>query len=62
MRLLRGWGQARGLNPSETSYVARSRGRTPLRFSKSGDPSIERAYRTHWVSPELSEQKLRTML
>jgi len=29
----------------------------PLRFSKSGDPAIERAYRTHWVSPELSERK-----
>lgn len=28
-----------------------------MRFSKSGDPSIERAYRTHWVSPELSEAK-----
>jgi hypothetical protein len=28
-----------------------------LRFSKSGDPAIEAAYRTHWVSPELSEAK-----
>jgi hypothetical protein len=40
----------------ETGYVARTRGRQLLRFSKSGDPGIERAYRTHWVSPELSEQ------
>jgi hypothetical protein len=31
--------------------------RRPLRFSKSGDPGIEKAYRTHWVAPELSERK-----
>ncbi|CAN5200219.1 hypothetical protein BH20ACT16_BH20ACT16_08800 [soil metagenome] len=31
--------------------------RRPLRFSVSGDPAIERAYRTHWVSPELSERE-----
>jgi hypothetical protein len=28
-----------------------------LRFSVSGDSAIERAYRTHWISPELSEGK-----
>ena len=50
-------GRARGLKPSETAYVARTRDRRPLRFSKSGDEGIERAYRTHWVSPELSERK-----
>jgi hypothetical protein len=32
-------------------------GSAELRFSKSGDEGIERAYRTHWVSPELSERK-----
>ncbi len=57
MRCLRVWAHQRGLKPSETAYVARSRGRANLRFSKSGDPSIERAYRTHWVSPALSERK-----
>jgi hypothetical protein len=57
MRCFRGWAQARGLTPSETGYVARTRGRQPLRFSKSGDPEIEQAYRTHWVSPELSQRK-----
>lgn len=57
MRCFRGWARARGLQPSETVYVARSRDRRQLRFSKSGDPEIERAYRTHWVSPELSEGK-----
>ena len=57
MRSFRRWAQARGLRPSETAYLARTRDRRPLRFSKSGDSSIERAYRTHWVSPELSERK-----
>jgi len=57
MRCLRRCALARGLKPSETAYVARTRDRRPLRFSKSGDPAIERAYRTHWVSPELSERK-----
>jgi hypothetical protein len=57
MRSFRGWAEARGLKPSETAYVARSRDRRPLRFSKSGNPEIERVYRTHWVSPELSERK-----
>ena len=57
MRCFRAWARARGLQPSETAYVARTRDRRPLRFSKSGDPEIERAYRTHWVSPELSERK-----
>ena len=57
MDSFRAWAQARGLKPSETAYVARTRDRRPLRFSKSGNPEIERAYRTHWVSPELSERK-----
>jgi len=57
MRSFRRWAQARGLMPSETAYVSRTRDRRPLRFSKSGNPDIERAYRTHWVSPELSERK-----
>jgi hypothetical protein len=28
-----------------------------LRFSKSGSPTIERLYRTHWLSSELSQRK-----
>ncbi|MGO9792813.1 MAG: hypothetical protein ACLP8S_25825 [Solirubrobacteraceae bacterium] len=54
MRCFRRWARKRGLKPSETVYVARTRGRQVLQFSRSGDPEIERAYRTHWVSPELS--------
>jgi len=57
MKYFRGWARDRGLRPSETAYVARTRDRRSLRFSKSGDPDVERAYRTHWVSPELSPKK-----
>lgn len=57
MAILRRWAKARGLLPRETAYVARTRDRRPLRFSVSGDPKIEQAYRTHWISPELSERK-----
>jgi hypothetical protein len=57
MRLLRKWATSRELLPSETAYVARTKDRRPLRFSVSGKPEVERAYRTHWVSPQLSEAK-----
>jgi hypothetical protein len=57
VRTLRTWASRRGLSPSETVYVARSRDRRTLRFSVSGKPDIERAYRTHWVSPDLSARK-----
>lgn len=50
MRIFRRWAQDRGLRPSETAYVSWTKPRRPLRFSKSGAPDIERAYRTHWVS------------
>jgi hypothetical protein len=61
VRALRLWATAQGLRPSEMAYVARTRDRRPLRFSRSGDSAIERAYRTHWVSPELSEAKQRQL-
>jgi hypothetical protein len=57
MRLLRAWATAKRLVPSETSYVARTPRRETLRFSKSGDPDIERLYRTHWISGELSRKE-----
>jgi hypothetical protein len=57
MRLFRSWAAGKGLSASETDYVARTPQRQRLRFSRSGDPTIERLYRTHWVSPELSERK-----
>lgn len=58
MKLFREWARQANLKPSETLYVRRTRsGTLDLRFSRSGDPDIERAYRTHYVSPHLSERK-----
>jgi hypothetical protein len=49
MRVFRRWAKDAGLRPSETVYVSWTRDRRKLRFSKSADPDIERAYRTHWL-------------
>ncbi|MBI4952971.1 MAG: hypothetical protein HY908_13135 [Myxococcales bacterium] len=57
MRLFRAWATEKHLSPSETAYVAKTPARTTLRFSQSGDATIERLYRTHWVSPDLSAKK-----
>jgi hypothetical protein len=57
MKLFRSWAKDKGLLPSETQYVARVPHRRTLQFSRSNDPTIERLYRTHWISPELSERK-----
>jgi len=57
MRLFRSWATAKGLFASPTEYVARTPRRQTLRFSRSGNAAIEASYRTHWVSPELSEKK-----
>jgi hypothetical protein len=55
--LLQSWAGVRGLVPGEASYVARTPSRNALRFSRGGDPTIERHFRTHWMSGELSEKK-----
>jgi hypothetical protein len=57
MKLFRAWAAEKGLKPSETAYVARTAPRRTLRFSRSGEPTIERLYATHWVSPALSVAK-----
>lgn len=57
MELLRSWAAEKGLLASETDYLARTPQHQNLRFSVSGDPDVERRYRIHWVSPELSEKK-----
>lgn len=57
MRLFAAWARDAGLKPSTTDYVARTAGRERLRFSKTGTPAIEDAWRTHWVSPRLTEAK-----
>lgn len=60
MHCLRSWANRRGLKPSETAYLARTRGPSrPLQFSVSGDSEIEKRYCTHYVSPELSDAKRR---
>lgn len=54
---LRAFAERNGLVPAETDYLASTRGHPPLRFTVDGDPERERSYRTHWMSPELSEAK-----
>ena len=64
MRLFRIWAESRGLRASETAYTAQGRGgqRHTLQFSASGNPDTERAYQTHYVSPELSEKKQQRLI
>ncbi len=58
MALFRKWAIDKGLEPSETHYTRSARGgAVDLQFSVSGDPGIERNYRTHYISPALSESK-----
>jgi hypothetical protein len=52
--VLQRWAETNALKPVETDYVAASRDRRQLRFTSAGDPAAERAWRTHWVSSELS--------
>ncbi len=57
MNCFRIWANKEGLNPSETVYLAQTTGpKTALQFSESGDGQIEKAYRTHYISPALSEK------
>jgi hypothetical protein len=58
MAIFRWWAIEKGLKPSETGYVRHARsGIIPLQFSLSGAAEIEKRYRTHHVSPTLSERK-----
>jgi hypothetical protein len=57
LHVLRDWATQMGLKPSQSEYIARTHARPALRFSASGKPSVEHQYRTHWVSPALSEKK-----
>jgi hypothetical protein len=58
---LRRWAEANGLTAVETDYVAAARDRRELRFTTGGDPETERAWRTHWVSAELSAPRRERM-
>lgn len=57
LEMLRRWATARGLEPSEAEYLARARNPAPLRFTADAEPAIERAFRTHWLSPELTSHE-----
>lgn len=49
MQVFRSIAESAGWRSSETVYVSWTKDRRKLRFSKSGNPNIERAYRTHWL-------------
>lgn len=57
LRLLGDWAQRHHLTPSETVYVAWTRDRHRLRFTKTGDAHLERVWRTHWISAALTDAK-----
>jgi len=58
MKCFREWARDKNLKPSKTVYLLRTKGPTrELQFSISGDPSIEEAYSTHYLSPVLSEHE-----
>ncbi|CAM4183389.1 DUF2293 domain-containing protein [Nocardiopsis rhodophaea] len=57
--LLRAWAEEHGLNPEEATYAAATRDRRPLRFTAEGDAAVERAYRTRWTAPDLTEAQRR---
>ena len=44
MHVFRSWAVRHGLEPSEAAYTARTRDHRPLRFSASGQETIERSY------------------
>ncbi|NUT43875.1 MAG: DUF2293 domain-containing protein [Thermoactinospora sp.] len=56
--LLRDWARAQGLRPAAVPYVSGSRDRRELRFTREGD---QEAFRTHWLSPDLSDARVRQL-
>jgi hypothetical protein len=62
MTPLRSWATERALIPSQTDYVARTPVRQALRFSASGDESIEQFLPNALVSRELPEKKRERLL
>lgn len=49
MKVVRAYAVANGLKPSFTDYRQVGSKDRKLRFSKSGNPAIEKAYATHYV-------------
>ena len=58
LEILRGWAVERGLQPSESGYLARTReAPQELRFTENGDAATEAEFRMHYISPDLSARK-----
>ena len=58
LRILRMHVHDLNMPPSPTAYVKWGKGpRTPLRFSKTGDPNLEEAYSRHFLKPGLRGKK-----
>ncbi len=52
------WASEKSLKPTKIAYLIRARASTKTaRYSINNDPSIEDIYRTHYISPLLSEKK-----
>ncbi len=54
MKIVRAYAAANGLKPSFTDYKQIGAKDRKLRFSKSGNPTIEKAYATHYVVTNVS--------
>jgi len=58
MKCFRVWVGKKSLKASETAYLVKTNGpQQALRFSKFNEPQIEKNYRTHYISSELSLRK-----
>jgi hypothetical protein len=59
LRVLRLHAMDRNLRPSLTGYMkwGKGRHRIRLRFSKTGDPNLEAAYSTHYISARIPTHK-----
>lgn len=56
VRLLEVWAREHGLSATEVEYRSTGKERRPLRFTRSADPEIERALRTHWAAAGRQEE------
>ena len=58
MKCFRSWALRKHLKPSEAVYRPWKKGpKRPLQFSKTNHPSLEKAYRTHYVSLAIVKAK-----
>ena len=51
------WATAKGLKRVQADYVSATRSRHPLRFTSLDEPTVENAWRTHWISPDLPDKQ-----